>query len=322
VIRLTRVEILRLWSRRLLRVVGALVLLLVCIIVAVDAYQHSKDTTGEVATFNERRLAGYEEARIQFEQDQEAGRIPADASFPTRAEAEAEPYICFPEPSSVATFDCTPPRFPYVVTQQLPEFGRAVAVICAIAAFLLGASAAGAEWAAGTMQALLFWEPRRIRVVLAKVLGLVIVVAVLVIAAQALFTGAALLAGILRGTTAGLTGDFWISHLLLVTRAVGIAGFAAVLGFSIAFGARVTAAAVGVGFIYFAVLEQLLVAWKAWLANYLVGPLLVGWLNYGFDEEFGGELRLSGQRAGVTLAVYAVAILFVATVWFRQRDVT
>jgi ABC-2 type transport system permease protein len=322
VIRLTRVEILRLWSRRLLRVVGALVLLLVCIIVAVDAYQHSKDTTGEVATFNERRLAGYEEARIQFEQDQEAGRIPADASFPTRAEAEAEPYICFPEPSSVATFDCTPPRFPYVVTQQLPEFGRAVAVICAIAAFLLGASAAGAEWAAGTMQALLFWEPRRIRVVLAKVLGLVIVVAVLVVAAQALFTGAALLAGILRGTTAGLTGDFWISHLLLVTRAVGIAGFAAVLGFSIAFGARVTAAAVGVGFIYFAVLEQLLVAWKAWLANYLVGPLLVGWLNYGFDEEFGGELRLSGQRAGVTLAVYAVAILFVATVWFRQRDVT
>jgi ABC-2 type transport system permease protein len=322
VIRLARVEILRLWSRRLLRVVGALVLLLVCIIVAVDAYQHSKDTTGEVATFNERRLAGYEEARIQFEQDQEAGRIPADASFPTRAEAEAEPYICFPEPSSVATFDCTPPRFPYVVTQQLPEFGRAVAVICAIAAFLLGASAAGAEWAAGTMQALLFWEPRRIRVVLAKVLGLVIVVAVLVVAAQALFTGAALLAGILRGTTAELTGDFWISHLLLVTRAVGIAGFAAVLGFSIAFGARVTAAAVGVGFIYFAVLEQLLVAWKAWLANYLVGPLLVGWLNYGFDEEFGGELRLSGQRAGVTLAVYAVAILFVATVWFRQRDVT
>jgi ABC-type transport system involved in multi-copper enzyme maturation permease subunit len=322
VIRLARVEILRLWSRRLLRGVGALVLLLVCIIVAVDAYQHSKDTTGEVATFNERRLAGYEEARIQFEQDQEAGRIPADASFPTRAEAEAEPYICFPEPSSVATFDCTPPRFPYVVTQQLPEFGRAVAVICAIAAFLLGASAAGAEWAAGTMQALLFWEPRRIRVVLAKVLGLVIVVAVLVVAAQALFTGAALLAGILRGTTAELTGDFWISHLLLVTRAVGIAGFAAVLGFSIAFGARVTAAAVGVGFIYFAVLEQLLVAWKAWLANYLVGPLLVGWLNYGFDEEFGGELRLSGQRAGVTLAVYAVAILFVATVWFRQRDVT
>jgi ABC-2 type transport system permease protein len=321
VIRLTRVEILRLESRRLFRVVGGLVLLLVCVIVAVDAYQHAKDTTGEVAAFNERRLAGYEEARAQFEQDQEAGRIPADASFPTRAEAEAEPYICYPEPSSVDTFDCTPPRFPYVVTQQLPEFGLAVAVICAIAAFLLGASAAGAEWAAGTMQALLFWEPRRVRVVLAKVLGLVTLVAALVVAAQAVLTGAALLAGSLRGTTAGLTGDFWISQLLLVTRAVGIAAFAAVLGFSIAFGARVTAAAVGVGFIYFAVLEQLLVAWKAWLANYLIGPLLVGWLNYGFDE-FDGELSLSGQRAGITLAVYALAILLVATLWFRQHDVT
>jgi hypothetical protein len=321
-IRLTGVEVLRLWSRRLLRVVGALVLLLVCVIVAIDGYQHAKDTTGEVAEFNEQRLAGYEEARAQFEQDQEAGRIPADASFPTREEAEAEPFICFPEPSSADTFDCNPPRFPYVVTQQLPDFGRAVAVICAIAAFLIGASAAGAEWAAGTMQALLFWEPRRVRVVIAKVVGLVTVVAVLVIAAQAVFTGAALLAGTLRGTTAGLTADVWISHLLLVTRAIGIAAFAAVLGFSIAFGARVTAAAVGVGFIYFAVLEQLLVAWKAWLANYLIGPLLAGWLNYGFDEEFGGELSLSGQRAGITLAVYALVILFVATLWFRQRDVT
>jgi ABC-2 type transport system permease protein len=322
VIRLTRVEILRLRSRRLLRVIGVLTLLLVAVIVAVDAYQHSKDTAVEVAAFNEQRLAGYDAARAEFEQGQASGQIPDDATFPTREEAEAEPTMCFPDPAGTDSFECNPPKFPYVVAQQLPDFGRVVAVICAIAAFLIGASAAGAEWAAGTMQALLYWEPRRIRVVVAKVLGLVAVIAALVIAAEAVLTGAALLAGVLRGTTDGLTSDVWISHVLLVLRAVGLAAFAAVLGFSVAFGTRVTAAAVGVGFIYFAVLEQLLLVWKLWLARYLIGPLLGGWLNYGFNEGLGDPVTLSGQRAGITLAMYALTILLVATLWFRQRDVT
>jgi ABC-2 type transport system permease protein len=320
--RLTRVEMLRLRSRRLVRVVGALVLLLVAVIVTVDGYQHSNSTGAAIEEYDEQRLAGYEQARAQFERDQAAGQIPDDAVFPSREEVADEPRACFPDPASARTFECNPPKQPYVVAQQLPDFGRAMAVICAIAAFLLGASAAGAEWAAGTMQSLLFWEPRRVRVVLAKVLGLVAVISALVIAAEVLFTGSAMLAGVLRGTTDGLTGDVWMSHLLLVLRAICIAAFAGVLGFSIAFGTRVTAAAVGVGFIYFAVLEQLLIVWKLWLARYLIGPLLGGWLNYGFDDESGDGLTLSGQRAGITLAMYAVGILIAATLWFRQRDVT
>jgi hypothetical protein len=96
-----------------------------------------------------------------------------------------------------------------------------------------------------------------------------VVAATVVLAAEALFTAGALLAAQTRGTTAGLTSGVWTSHLLLVLRAIGIAAFAGVLGFSIAFGTRVTAAAVAVGFIYFAVLEQLLVVWKPWLGRYL-----------------------------------------------------
>ena len=42
--RLTRVEMLRLRSRRLVRVVGALVLLLIAVIVTVDGYQHSNES--------------------------------------------------------------------------------------------------------------------------------------------------------------------------------------------------------------------------------------------------------------------------------------
>jgi ABC-type transport system involved in multi-copper enzyme maturation permease subunit len=324
VTRLIRVEILRLSSRRLVRIIGVLVLLLVAVIVTIDGSNSSNDTSAEITRFNQQRLAGYDQARAGFERDQQAGHIPPDATFPTRAEAEADPQQCFPDPDTAEPFNCTPPKQPYAITTKLPEFGRAVAVICAIVAFLIGASAAGAEWAAGTMQSLLYWEPRRIRVVAAKILGLLVVTATVVVAAEALFTAAALLAAQTRGTTAGLTSDVWTSHLLLVLRGIGIAAFAGILGFAIAFGTRVTAAAVAVGFIYFAVLEQLLVVWKPWLGRYLIGPLLDGWLNWGFHAETGDTrpLTLSGQRAGITLTLYAAAILAAATVWFRQRDVT
>jgi hypothetical protein len=323
VTRLIRVEILRLFSRRLVRIVGALALLLVAVIVAIDAANHSTDNAAEFARFNQQRLAGYEQARAEFEREQQAGRIPPEARFPTRAEVEADPQQCFPDPTTAGPFDCTPPKQPYVATVKLPDFGRAVAVICTILAFLIGASAAGAEWAAGTMQSLLYWEPRRVRVVVAKILGLVVVAAMVVVLAEALFTVAAFLAAQTRGTTAGLTRDLWVSQTLLVLRGIASAAFAGILGFSIAFAARLTAAAVAVGFVYFAVLEQLVLAWKLWLGRYLIGPLLGGWLNWGFQAETGaGPLTFSGQRAGATLALYAAAILAAATGWFRQRDVT
>src|SRR4051795_1215342 len=52
--------------------------------------------------------------------------------------------------------------------------------------FVLGASAGGAEWAQKTVQALLFWEPRRIRVIAAKVLALSLVAATFVVLGQLL----------------------------------------------------------------------------------------------------------------------------------------
>jgi ABC-type transport system involved in multi-copper enzyme maturation permease subunit len=235
--------------------------------------------------------------------------------FITREEVAADPgSSCFDSESCRDSG----PRQPYILRERLPDFGKAVAVICVLAAYLIGASAAGAEWSAGTMQSILFWESRRIRVVLAKVLGLVAVIAVVVVAAEVIFTVAALLAAQARGTTDGVD---WASYLFVVLRGIGMAAFAALLGFSISFATRVTAAAVGIGFVYFAVLEQLIFVWKIWLAPYLITPLLGAWLDNGIEIEEDG-VSVSGGRAGVTLAIYAAVMLTAATVWFRQRDVT
>lgn len=321
-IRLVRMEILRLWSRRLVKIATAGVLLLVMVIMGVAAYNSSKDNNAEFARFREAKLQAYDRAKAEFDaQRGQPGGPPADAEFgPSRAEVADHPgQSCFDQVSC----SISAPKEPFVTRTALVDLGKAVAVICAFAGFLIGASAAGAEWSAGTMQSLLFWEPRRVRVVLAKVIGLIAVITIFVFAAEALFTGLAFVAGQARGTTSGATGGALMSHLLLVLRAALFAGFAAVLGFSIAFASRITAAAVGIAFIYFAVLEQLLIAWKTWLAQYLIGPLLAGWLNNGIDSrDSDGMFVLTGMRSGLTLAIYAVIMLTAATVWFRQRDVT
>ena len=323
-IRLVRMEILRLWSRRLLKVSASAVLLLVTAIVMIDGAQSSKRDAAAFERFKAERLAGYD-AFVA------ANPPAAGDGFPSRADVERDPAgSCFAAPitGDAGPGDVnacgSPPKQPYVTVAKLPDFGRAVAVICAFAAFLIGASAAGAEWSAGTMASLLYWEPRRVRVVLAKVLGLVIVIGMLVIAAEALFSALALGAGSARGTTAGLTSGVWMSYLLLVGRAALFAGFAATLGFSIAFATRATAAAVGIAFVYFAILENLLVAWKVWLSPYVIGRLLFGWLENGsFVRGSGNEaVALTGVRSGITLAIYGLVMLIAATVWFRQRDVT
>ena len=317
--RLVRVEVLRLLSRRLVRVVAAAVLALVAVIVVVDGAQHSNADGAALAAYDEQRLAGYEQQRRQFERDRAAGQVPPDARFPTREEAEGERGMCFPAEQD---FQCSPPAEPFLSVQQLPDVGRAVAVICTLMAFVLGASAAGAEWAAGTMQSLLVWEPRRVRVVLAKVVALLVVVSAIALAAQAVWTGGGLAAGATRGSNADLTAGFWTSQALLVSRALGMACFAAAVGFAIAFGTRVTAAAVGAGFVWFAVLEQVLLSWKAWLAPYLVAPQLGAWLEWGLELSDGEQqLVVHGARAGTTLLLYALVLLALATAWFRARDI-
>lgn len=316
-IRLVLVEIRRLYFRRLVRIVVPLLLALVTVILVVDGYNSAKSSPAAEAAYQQRRADAYDRDVAFFERESGGAE---GFEPPPKEEFLQNPDDCFgPETCSVSR------KRPYVTRTKLKEFGIGVGVICAIATFLLGASAAGAEWSAGTMQSLLYWESRRVRVVFAKVLGLFAVVAVTVVAAEALFSAGAVVAGELRGTTDGLTSGVWTSHLLLVLRAVGMATFAAVLGFSVAFGTRVTAAAVGIGFIYFAVLQQLLVVWKPWLLRYMIAPVIAGWLDYGIDFEVGEgrpTLRLSGPRAGLTLAVYAAVMVTAATVWFRQRDVT
>ena len=220
---------------------------------------------------------------------------------------------CFPteEPGSVDD-----PRFH---RERLEGVLHGVTGTLAIIGWALGASLAGAEFAARSMTTLLTWEPRRGRVFLAKTITAVATMSlfallVLVLVALAMWPALAFHGAPLQPddpTLASLAGD--------ITRGVALTALAAGLGFAIATIGRNTAVALGVGFAYIVILENILGSslekWRQWL---ILGNVIV--LVSGNDEG-GGEIPgRTVVEAAVFLTVVTVVMLAVAGGTFRTRD--
>lgn len=186
---------------------------------------------------------------------------------------------------------------------------------------LLGASFVGAEWHSGTMTTLLTWEPRRLRVILAKVAVAAGMAFVGYLALQALIGLALLPTAVFRGSTEGADGAWFREIIGFLLRGGGLAAIAATFGASLAFIGRNTAAALGVAFGYFAILEPLLRVlrpkWQPWLVMDNVATFVVG--NSGGNAEFSSR---SVVEAGVLIGIYALGVASVAAAVFRARDVT
>jgi hypothetical protein len=207
-------------------------------------------------------------------------------------------------------------------------FGAAAAVL----AFLIGATWIGAEWSSRSLVALLFWETRRVRVFGAKIAVLLGAAALLGVVMQA---GWLAMASILRaavGNGADLPDRFWGDLLAMQGRCVLLTVLAALAGFGLANLVRNTGAALGVGFVYFAVVETAVRAlrpgWVPYLVTSNVGALLS---RGGFDIPiFDGSFTVDGQprivhvsslQGGLVLAVVLALVVGVGVVLFARRDV-
>ncbi|HEU0129612.1 MAG TPA: hypothetical protein VFQ85_01300 [Mycobacteriales bacterium] len=202
----------------------------------------------------------------------------------------------------------------------LPAAATAVAVGCAIMGFVLGASYSGAEWHNGTMQALLFWEPRRGRVLLAKAVALVAVVVAFTVALQVVVWGLTYFVAATRGTTEGLTGSVHNAVLLRMLRGLFLVSVTSLLGFAVAGLTRVTGAALGAAFVYFAIIEQLIVGLRPGLFPYAVSANLSAFMAQHVELPTGQTL--GGGRAAVTLIGYVALLLGAFYAVFTTRDVT
>lgn len=212
------------------------------------------------------------------------------------------------------------PPFTFRLTQLLDVLEgvglKGTSLPLVVLAGLLGASFVGAEWPSGSMATLLAWEPRRVRVAIAKIAASAIVVFLGALLLQAVFGIALVPAAALRGTTAGADGR-WLSDAAgAVTRVSAVAAVAAAIGGSVALIGRSTAAALGAASIY-ALMEVVVrsfenPSWQRWLLGDVAGALILGRASSG----------RSVLAAGVLLTAFTTALVFLSVWMFRSRDVS
>jgi hypothetical protein len=207
------------------------------------------------------------------------------------------------------------PRFPLTM---LPDILKGTSIPLIIAGWLLGASFIGADWRAGSITTLLTWEPRRARVIVAKVLACAVSVFVLAMALQAVLGGVLSLDAVFRGTTEGVDASWWRETGGVALRAATLTSVSSVVGFAVASIGRNTAAALGAGFAYIAVVENLVrglrPGWQRWLFTDNAAVFITG-------DNVSFTFQRTMLQALALLAVYAAGLFTVSVVMFRSRDV-
>jgi hypothetical protein len=258
----------------------------------------------------------------------------ASKHFDPAGRQPSSTFVVGPDGTSTEVQQFGFPRDPrFKMAEKAHEQTKAVGIVVSLLAFMVGTSFIGAEWAAGTLQALLFWEPRRERVLLAKMAGLSVAVAVASFFFQMVELGISFLTATFRGTFTGTSAHFYREIFLTSGRLAGLAVFTALLAFAIAGLTRHTAAALGVAFAYFAILENVLRSWRPGWARYLVSNqfaalvekrlLLEGPVRATADGFVEGKVFvLTMGRATLTLVCYLAIALGAMTLLFTRRDVT
>lgn len=185
-------------------------------------------------------------------------------------------------------------------------------------AWLIGASAVGAEWPNRTIVSQLTWEPRRARVWIAKFLTATILTGVWVIALCLSLSAVFAVVAAMRGGFDGVDSGWVAEYAPLVLRIGAGGALAGALGSSLAMIGRNTAAALGIGFGYLAILESLVRGLKPSWSDWLLGDNLGLFLFGGGDLNFLGHSQIA---AGLVLLGYASVLAVVALVTFRAREI-
>lgn len=307
---LFRAEVHRFFSRRLFRLLGALLvggLLTASLLVFL---QSSKDPSAAVASARE-EVANCKRSEALFRQE--------------NPDAPKEAFGCPTVTELTRAFDKT---FRYAET--MPDTTRGVSIALLLLSFAIGASFVGAEWGTGSMATWLTWEPRRGRVLVAKVGACAASVAVGTVLALALLDLLFVPIGAFRGTLDGI-GDVWGTLMSVWLRAAGLAAFGSIVAMGIATIIRNTAGAVAIGVVYSGFVDQLFSAvwqgrFRGWLLTYNIARLLGFPVPPANDNTFDGASfatkTASMTRPLLLFSIYAAGLTLIAYAAFRSRDVT
>lgn len=341
--RLLRVELTRLRSRRAYWLLVVLALGGVLLAVGATVNDARPPTAGEIA-----------EAQRLVDQELNQPYIQEELERCEESQAAGETELYPPD------FDCNDilPRLEYYLFYEEPSFVDdlqelipPVALMLALAGALVGATFVGAEWSAGTIGTHLLFEPRRGRVFAAKAGAVAIGLALpALLGVGVAYLGTWLAASEwgsteLVVTTFEYSGGFegqevmtavsWLGLGLDGIRALLLVAGAAVGGYVLAMAFRSSLAAVGTVAAYGLVGEGLVRALWSGSQPWLLSNQVSAWLLGGYDlVEYPESCNtgsgpcepvvttLSTLDGGRYLGVLLVAGLLVSYALFRRRDVT
>jgi ABC-2 type transport system permease protein len=211
----------------------------------------------------------------------------------------------------------------HLALEELPGILEGVSSLTSILGLVVGASSVAASWQTGTISTIFTWEPRRMRWFAARLLvsgSGIFAITVFIIA----FLSAALaIAAALRGSTI-LTDGWWTDVLTTGLRVAIAAGIAALIGAAVAAVGRHTAAALGVVFVWTAVIEGLIRAFRPLWSPWLLGDNLVSFLSWRTTDyqisTFESYIITPGRALFVILG-YTVVVLALGFTFVRIRDV-
>ncbi|MDP9393119.1 MAG: ABC transporter permease subunit [Actinomycetota bacterium] len=321
---LFRAELHRFRARRFIQLLLALSVLAFLAGTVVAYTQHSKPTPAILA---EARAEMQEQMRMAEESRQQCLQ---DESIP---EAERE-MACGPPPSEQGMeLEWFLDKRAFVLAENIATGVVAGSVVTAALLFVIGATFIGAEWSTRSIVALLFWQPRRLKVLAVKAAVTALVATVLAVAAQAAWTAAAMLLAKLRGTT-DVPKEFWSNVLEAQGRGVLLVVLFAPLGLGMANLLRNTGAALGVAFAYLIIVENAVRSLYPKGAQYLLTENAIALVQSRghrifVDDSYvdrqgnfvdGREIVLSNLHGGLVLAAVTAAVLALGTYLFRRRD--
>jgi ABC-2 type transport system permease protein len=323
--RLAGTELRRLAARRFTQVLLGVCVLGYLIAVAYLFQNYAKPTAADFAQATAQRDEQIQQIAASTKEclaapggsEQNCGSVPTAAEFPVDQFLSNTPF----RPGEVA------------------DYTVAVGVAVAMAGFALAATFIGAEWSSRNIVAWLFYEPRRLRLLGAKLLAVTGAVLMLSIFAQLVWALTARWLLSSRGLPVSSLGadgaHFWSDLLGVQVRAAVLVLPTVWLGFGLANLIRNTAAALGIAFVYFVVLESVVRAINPALQPYLFTTAVGAWVTHGgvtvdgamvFNQKEGfvmpEQIHVSNLQGAVTLLVYAGVVLGVSVAMFRARDIT
>jgi hypothetical protein len=205
---------------------------------------------------------------------------------------------------------------------DLPQYLQVASFIAILFGLVVGASMVGASWQTGTITTIFSWEPRRLRWFASRLVVTFVGVLVVAIALLAIFAVAIALAAALRGSSE--TSPGWASDVLRTgLRIALVASAASLIGAAVAMIGRNTAAALGGVFIYMAVLESLVRGFRPTMGRFLLGDSIGAFVtgeNVDIPSATSG-VTITPMHGATTIAIYAAALIVVAALLLRARDV-